>query len=91
MQAFDETIMSRIHLALKYEPLRQDTRKAVWEFFLGQVATTTGSLDKDVIDDIAEKQLNGREVRHSTNRWECILTASVDTKRSAHSSVDGPV
>jgi hypothetical protein len=39
VQAFDEAMISRIHLALKYEPLGQDARKAVLEFFLSQSGT----------------------------------------------------
>jgi len=65
VQAFDEAVISRIHLALHYTPLGQDTCKAVWEFFLSQAATKKGNpkCGKGVIDNLAEKNLNGREVR----------------------------
>jgi hypothetical protein len=38
-------MISRIHLALKYEALGRDARKAVWEFFLGQAGTKMGDPD----------------------------------------------
>ena len=65
MQAFDEAMISRIHLALNYKALGRDARKAVWESFLKQATTKKGNpkVDKGVIDDLAEKNLNGREVR----------------------------
>lgn len=65
MQAFDEAMISRIHLPLNYKPLGRDARKAVWESFLKQATTKKGNpkVDKGVIDDLAEKNLNGREVR----------------------------
>lgn len=65
VQAFDEAMISRIHLALNYRPLGPDARKAVWEFFLNQAATRKGNpkYDKGVVDDLAGKDLNGREVR----------------------------
>lgn len=77
MQAFDEAMISRIHLALNYKPLGQDARKAVWKSFLKQATTKKGNpkVDKGVIDDLAEKNLNGREVRARRMRpQERILT-----------------
>lgn len=67
VQSFDEAMISRIHLALKYEPLRRDAREAVWRYFLEQAETKKGrpAFHRSVIDDLAEKKLNGREVRGS--------------------------
>lgn len=80
MREFDEAMISRIHLALKYEPLKQVARKAVWEFFLDQAAMKAGSPDySDALDDMAEKRLNGREVRCST-RERMITDLAEDTK-----------
>jgi hypothetical protein len=64
MQTFDPAIISRIHLALKYEPLKKDARKAVWQSFLSQAKTVAGLADypSEVLDVLAEKELNGREV-----------------------------
>ena len=67
VQSFDEAMISRIHLALKYEPLGRDARKAVWRYFLEQAETQNGrpAFHQSVINDLAEKKLNGREVRGS--------------------------
>jgi SpoVK/Ycf46/Vps4 family AAA+-type ATPase len=93
VQAFDEAMISRIHLALKYEPLGRDARKAVWEFFLGQAGTKKGTpaCGKGVINDLAEKKMNGREVRHFPCAEERILTLGTDKECRAYSSVNGRV
>lgn len=65
MSTFDSAILSRIHLPLKYEPLKKEAREGVWQVFIKQARTTAGhaAYDGDVISDLAEKKLNGREVR----------------------------
>ncbi|KAK0648838.1 P-loop containing nucleoside triphosphate hydrolase protein [Cercophora newfieldiana] len=42
LQAFDEAVLSRVHLALRYEPLKLEARKAVWKYFLDQVRAQHG-------------------------------------------------
>ncbi|KAI8956826.1 hypothetical protein F5Y11DRAFT_364727 [Daldinia sp. FL1419] len=42
MQMFDAAILSRIHLALRYEPLKKDARKAIWRLFLLRAKTKAG-------------------------------------------------
>ena len=59
-------MLSRIHLALKYEPLGRDAREAVlWRHFLKRAETKHGCpvLEEETINELAEKELNGREVR----------------------------
>lgn len=65
MQTFDPAILSRIHLPLKYEPLKKEAREAVWRFFIGQAGTEAGPAvcNDNIIKALAEKKLNGREVR----------------------------
>ncbi|KAH7459227.1 hypothetical protein FOMA001_g20169 [Fusarium oxysporum f. sp. matthiolae] len=67
VQSFDEAMISRIHLALQYNPLGPDAREAVWKYFLGQANTKHGSPDcpQDAVDKLAEKELNGREIRNA--------------------------
>jgi SpoVK/Ycf46/Vps4 family AAA+-type ATPase len=61
---FDEAILSRIHLMLRYDDLTKDARGQVWKNFLSW--TTTASGDADVtgkeLDELAIYKLNGRQV-----------------------------
>ena len=65
LQAFDEAVLSRVHLALRYEPLKPEARAAVWKYFLDQVQTRHGrpALRRDMINSLAKQEINGREVR----------------------------
>ena len=67
LQAFDGAILSRIHASLKYDELKKDARKAVWQFFVGRAKTTHGSpaCSEQALDDLANKKMNGREVSGS--------------------------
>lgn len=65
MNTFDSAIFSRIHLPLKYKPRTKEARKQVWLFFVKQAITRAGpaAYDDGVIESLAAKTLNGREVR----------------------------
>jgi len=65
LQAFDEAVLSRVHLALKYEALGKEARQAVWKYFLDQARTKQGppAVGNDTIDNLAKQDLNGRDAR----------------------------
>ncbi|KID73422.1 ATPase family AAA domain-containing protein 3C [Metarhizium brunneum] len=82
VQSFDEAMISRIHLALHYEPLGKDARKAVWQYFLEQAITKSGTPDcQKLIDSLADVDLNGREL------WRADLKALSRTSRYMHELV----
>uniref|UniRef100_A0A0B7KEQ8 AAA+ ATPase domain-containing protein n=1 Tax=Bionectria ochroleuca TaxID=29856 RepID=A0A0B7KEQ8_BIOOC len=63
VQSFDTAMMSRIRRALEYKPLGIDSRRAVWKFFLEKARTQHGASDlTELVDIVAHKELNGREV-----------------------------
>lgn len=65
---FDEAVMSRIHVTLKYGKLGVDTRKGIWNGLLGMASTVKGEaiLTPKQLDELAQKHLNGREVSSVT-------------------------
>ncbi|KAH7230074.1 P-loop containing nucleoside triphosphate hydrolase protein [Fusarium redolens] len=66
VQSFDTAMMSRIHLALEYKPLGIDSRRAVWKFFLEKARTQHGTSNlTELVDIVAHKELNGREIRNT--------------------------
>jgi hypothetical protein len=50
---FDEAILNRIHLMLKYEELSKDARKQIWRHFLARSRTSHGA--PDVYEDELER------------------------------------
>jgi len=65
--SFDEAFRSRIHVAIKYKDLTVDARRTVWNQF---VTTAEDSaqygvhIEESDIDQLAKRQLNGREIRN---------------------------
>ncbi|KAK5996979.1 ATPase family AAA domain-containingA-like-like protein [Cladobotryum mycophilum] len=68
VETFDEAFQSRIHIALKYEPLDAKARKAIFKMFIEKVrALGKLKLDKFAekdFDALAGKNLNGREIKN---------------------------
>jgi SpoVK/Ycf46/Vps4 family AAA+-type ATPase len=62
---FDEAILSRTHLMLRYDDLTKEARKQVWGNFLSRAITSFGKAqitDKE-LDQLASNKFNGRQVR----------------------------
>jgi hypothetical protein len=60
---FDEAILSRIHLLLRYENLTQVARRQVWRDFLSRAATSSGvDVTEKELEELAISPLNGRQV-----------------------------
>jgi SpoVK/Ycf46/Vps4 family AAA+-type ATPase len=79
---FDEAILSRIHLMLRYDDLTKDAREQVWRNFLSW--TTTASGDADVtgkeLDELAIYKLNGRQVCYLTESPAFVSLTSFSDK-----------
>lgn len=61
---FDDAILSRIHLKIKYEDLTTESRRDIWAHFLSKARTHHGSHlvgDRD-LRRLESMALNGREV-----------------------------
>jgi hypothetical protein len=65
---FDEAILSRIHLLLRYEGLTQVARRQVWRNFLSRAATSSGDADvkDEELEELTMTKLNGRQVSYLT-------------------------
>jgi ATPase family associated with various cellular activities (AAA) len=61
---FDEAILSRIHLLLRYENLKKKARKNIWKSFLKQAETQNGAviIGPKHLESLTEAELNGRQV-----------------------------
>ncbi len=61
---FDDTIVSRIHLMLKYPELDTNVRSQIWEYMLDRACTSKGgpSVTREGIGSLATTKLNGRQV-----------------------------
>ncbi|KAK3938109.1 P-loop containing nucleoside triphosphate hydrolase protein [Diplogelasinospora grovesii] len=67
LQTFDEAILSRIHVSLKYNDLGRNAREAVWRHFVERAVTKRGppAYSDTVFEELAERNMNGREIRNA--------------------------
>jgi hypothetical protein len=61
---FDPAILSRIHLMFKYENLKQEARRGVWEQFIKMAGTSKGptKISSEEVTSLIQHRLNGRQV-----------------------------
>jgi hypothetical protein len=66
---FDEAILNRIHLMLRYEDLTKEARRQVWRNFLSWATTSSGDADvtAEELEELAIYKLNGRQVGYLTS------------------------
>jgi SpoVK/Ycf46/Vps4 family AAA+-type ATPase len=64
VENFDEAILSRIHIQLKYGELNADARRKVWKIFLGKAHTSCGaaSISEKELGYLVRETLNDRQV-----------------------------
>ncbi len=65
LKTFDSAIISRIHVAMKYPELNNDTRKSVWRYFIERAETKYGkpACSEKMLAELSKMEMNGREVR----------------------------
>lgn len=61
---FDEAILSRIHLMLKYKDLNTNVRSQIWEHMLHRARTSQGNavVARNEVERLAKTAFNGRQV-----------------------------
>ncbi|KAL4780120.1 hypothetical protein BJX76DRAFT_361128 [Aspergillus varians] len=88
LMEFDEAVLSRIHLKIKYPELTQDARQKIWESFLAEAHTSQGPaiLEGGELEHLASMKLNGREANQKSYRHR----PSVGFRRKDSSHLQAP-
>jgi hypothetical protein len=62
---FDEAILSRVHLMLRYEDLDHDAKTEIWRNFLKKASTAHGKVrvTNTEFERLVATKFNGRQVR----------------------------
>ncbi|KAH8797832.1 hypothetical protein F5884DRAFT_825515 [Xylogone sp. PMI_703] len=86
VEDFDEAIRSRIHLAIKYQPLGIDTRKVIWKNFLRKATTAQGDAKYDIkeLGNLAKNDLNGRQIKNVVRAAHALATNERVTVSHSH-------
>jgi len=67
VEVFDKAFKSRVHLAIKYQPLSPEARSQLWEHFIRSTysGATLKWLDADYLKRLGAVELNGREIKNA--------------------------
>lgn len=61
---FDDAFKSRIHVPLKYSSLTMESRKQVWQNFLGKMGDEVVEMDDEGYNSLAQADINGRQIKN---------------------------
>lgn len=85
--SFDEAFKSRIHIAIRYPDLDTNARRTVWQNFLKRAENVYQqgvSISEIEMDEIAQKKLNGREIRNIVKSAQLLASRSRGPLRRSH-------
>ncbi|KAJ5115522.1 hypothetical protein NUU61_001281 [Penicillium alfredii] len=76
MIQFDEAIISRIHLTIKYQGLTREFRREIWKNLLSKAQTIQGPaiVGHDELQLLDNFSLNGREIKNLTSIAHALAT-----------------
>ncbi|KAF5388758.1 hypothetical protein D9757_005573 [Collybiopsis confluens] len=65
VESFDEAFQSRIHVALKYNDLTAESRRAVWKNFLTRLGVEKLEISEKDYDILQGYVMNGRQIKNA--------------------------
>ncbi|KAJ4387088.1 hypothetical protein N0V93_007675 [Gnomoniopsis smithogilvyi] len=90
VETFDDAFQSRIHIALRYDPLDLRAKKTIFKMFVER-ARTQQKTDKDKIDfsdadydTLARHDLNGRQIKNTVIRAQALAVNKGEPLAMAH-------
>lgn len=88
MKTFDEALLSRVHVALHFRELPHAARVQVWRAFLAKVGVDVGAVGASVsevqLNQLAERDVNGRQIKNATRTACSLAVARAETLRFSH-------
>ncbi|KAG6864452.1 hypothetical protein C0991_009401 [Blastosporella zonata] len=64
VQAFDEAFLSRIHVALHFHELTQESKEQVWAAFIAKLGATR-DVSPEQVKELAAREVNGRQIKNA--------------------------
>lgn len=90
VETFDDAFQSRIHIALRYDPLDLRAKKTIFKMFVER-ARAQQKIDKDKIDfsdadydNLARHDLNGRQIKNTVIRAQALAVNKGEPLAMAH-------
>lgn len=83
VQTFDPAFQSRIHISLDYQELTVESRKTVWENFLGS-SSQEHTISKDQLRELARLNMNGRQIKNILKITRLLASRKEEKLSYAH-------
>ena len=75
VKAFDEAFLSRIHVALHFSELSEESKEQVWAAFLSKMGDAAKGVTKEQIKQLAKRDINGRQIKNAARTAHSLAIA----------------
>jgi SpoVK/Ycf46/Vps4 family AAA+-type ATPase len=73
VKAFDEAFLSRIHVALHFRDLSQESKIQIWKAFISKIgAGASDSITSEQICLLAKRNVNGRQIKNAARTAQSL-------------------
>ncbi|RXW20918.1 hypothetical protein EST38_g4942 [Candolleomyces aberdarensis] len=83
VKTFDEAFLSRIHVALHFQQLSQESKEQVWAAFIKK-ASATDAITEDQIKMLAERDINGRQIKNAVRTAHSLAVGRNEQVKFEH-------
>jgi SpoVK/Ycf46/Vps4 family AAA+-type ATPase len=89
LTTFDTAFRSRIHLALKYSALNQETRKELWKLFIAKTSKddVLEAWSESDLNDLAKVNINGRQIKNTVRTANTLAKSTKTNLNKEHLEV----
>jgi len=71
VRAFDEAFLSRIHVALHFQNLSEESKIQVWNAFISKIGAAA-SITPEQINMLAKRDVNGRQIKNAARTAQSL-------------------
>jgi hypothetical protein len=75
VKAFDEAFLSRIHVALHFSELSEESKEQVWAAFIAKMGDVAKGVTKEQIKELARRDINGRQIKNAARTAHSLAVA----------------
>lgn len=75
VKAFDEAFLSRIHVALAFGELSEESKEQVWAAFISKMGDAGKAVTKAQIKELAKREINGRQIKNAARTAHSLALA----------------
>ena len=89
LTTFDTAFRSRIHLALKYSALNQETRKELWKLFIAKTSKddVLEAWSEGDLNELAKVNINGRQIKNTVRTANTLAKSTKTNLNKEHLEV----